>query len=173
VSANAKKEQLKLCELEVSEIESETLFVLPRIAEGIDEDFETAARRVVVSKIDISDIWRLIVGIRPCRCGEVISTITAVRLLIRLNTWSFKDTMLSTFDTLCDKERRIEITEVQFKQCMPGIRQEILQFRTTIGHTLLLYPHNEPIYSPYTPPPVLHLDTVKKAYWYLPSQNSL
>jgi hypothetical protein len=57
VSANAKKEQLKLCELEVSEIESETLFVLLRIAEGIDEDFETVARRVVVSKIDISDIW--------------------------------------------------------------------------------------------------------------------
>jgi hypothetical protein len=57
VSANAKKEQLKLCELEVSEIESETLFVLLRIAEGIDEDFETVARRIVVSKIHISDIW--------------------------------------------------------------------------------------------------------------------
>jgi hypothetical protein len=57
VSANAKKEQLKLCELEVSENELETLFVLLRIAEGIDEDFETVARRVVVSKIDILDIW--------------------------------------------------------------------------------------------------------------------
>jgi hypothetical protein len=56
VSANAKKEQLKLCKLEVSEIKSETLFVLLRIAEGIDENFETVARRVVVSKIDISDI---------------------------------------------------------------------------------------------------------------------
>jgi hypothetical protein len=112
VSANAKKEQLKLCELEVSENELETLFVLLRIAEGIDEDFETVARRVVVSKIDILDIWWLIVGIRLCWCGEVILTITAVRLLIRLNTWLFKDTMLSTFDTLCDKDRRIEITEV-------------------------------------------------------------
>jgi hypothetical protein len=56
---------------------------------------------------------------------------------------------------------------------MLGIRQEILQFRTTIGYTLLLYLYNEPIFSPYTLPPVLHLDTVKKAYWYLPSQNSL
>jgi hypothetical protein len=57
VSENAKKEQLKLCELEVSGIESKTLLVLLRIAEGIDEDFEAAARRVVVSKIDIPNIW--------------------------------------------------------------------------------------------------------------------
>jgi hypothetical protein len=56
VSPNVKKEQPTRCEFEVSGTGSETLSVLLRTAEGVDEDFEAAARRFVVSEIDTSNI---------------------------------------------------------------------------------------------------------------------